>query len=271
MTVVLLSVSVPYYFWLHRAQGIGVADFFTYIYGNSATTSLWYLYSYIALLLLLPFLRCMVQTMKQQDYIYLFLGHLALVGILPSLEYLLWEGNVTVHESFAPFIFIEQNVFFAMIGYYLEHVFDEKKYNKKYIVWSIVLSVISLAVACGMTHCLVLKEGVGDTERLQMFFKAFIAIPTVSIYLLAKFSSHKIKSEKVQKALGALGSAVFGVYLIEKILRSVTNAVYVLLAPFLGSFVAALVWCFATCCLAFLIILSLKHIPCLKKIVNKFI
>lgn len=76
MTVVLLLVSVPYYFWLHRTQGIGVADFFTYIYGNSATTSLWYLYSYIALLLLLPFLRCMVQTMKRQDYVYLFWGTL---------------------------------------------------------------------------------------------------------------------------------------------------------------------------------------------------
>ena len=100
MIVVLVLISVPYYFWLHRTQGISVVRFFTYIYGHSASTSLWYLYSYIGLLLMLPFLRSMVKCMKQQDYIYLFLGYVVFTGALPCLEYGLWNGNVMLNESF---------------------------------------------------------------------------------------------------------------------------------------------------------------------------
>lgn len=71
--------------------------------------------------------------------------------------------------------------------------------------------------------------------------------------------------------LQIFGSAVFGVYLIEKIVRILTGWVYTAVVSFVGSFVASLLWCFATCCFAFLIIISLKRIPGLKDLVNKFI
>ena len=44
MVVVLVLISVPYYLWLHRAEGLSLSSFLTYIYGNSASTSLWYRY-----------------------------------------------------------------------------------------------------------------------------------------------------------------------------------------------------------------------------------
>ena len=40
MAIVLLLISVPFYFWLHRAEGIDILNFLTYIYGNCASTSL---------------------------------------------------------------------------------------------------------------------------------------------------------------------------------------------------------------------------------------
>lgn len=86
MTAVLIMVSVPYYYLFLRSNGVSVSNFLTYIYGNSATTALWYLYSYIGLLLLLPFLRSMVKGMKQKDFIYLFIGYNVFVGMFLSIR-----------------------------------------------------------------------------------------------------------------------------------------------------------------------------------------
>jgi surface polysaccharide O-acyltransferase-like enzyme len=268
MAVVLILVSVPYYYIFLRENGIGVSSFFTYIYEHSATTALWYLYSYIGLLLLLPFLRSMVKGMRQKDFIYLLIGHIVLVGILPCLEYLIWGGSVTLNGSFSSVLFVTQNMFFALMGYYLEHVWKE---NKRSVIVGIILSAVSIVATCLITYLLMVREGTGSAELLESFFNCFVCIPAMTVYCGVKSVSSKIKSQRVQKLLPVFGSAVFGVYLIEKLVRLLTRTVYTAFSPFVGSFIASLVWCFATCCLAFLIIIPLKHIPGIKKLVNKFI
>lgn len=271
MAVVLFVISIPYYYWLHRSQGMGLSSFLTYIYGHCASTSLWYLYSYIGLLLLLPFLRSMVKGLKQRDYIYLIVGHIIFIGVIPCLEYCLWEGNVTLNESFSSVLFVSQNVFFALVGYYLEHVLDEKHYNRKTVIVSVVLSVASIMITCLMTYYQANKVALCTTEQNEAFFNSFICIPAMTVYFLVKKVSPKFHGLRVQRVMSALGAAVFGVYLIEKIIRALTSGAYKLLSPILGSFIAALVWCFVTCCVGFAIILSLKRIPVIKKLVNRFI
>ena len=271
IAVVLLIISVPYYFWLHRAEGIGVFRFLTYIYGNSASTSLWYLYSYIGLLLLLPFLRSMVKNMKQKDFVYLFVGHILLVGVLPCLEFCLWEGNVTLNESFSSVIFVSQNVFYSLMGYYLEHVLTEHHNAKKTMAFSIVFSIVAISVMCLMTHYQRTKIDVCSTAQQESFFDTFICIPAMTVFLAAKLLSSKSNRKRTQTVLSVLGASVFGVYLVEKIVRALVDFVYTWLSPIIGSFVASLAWCLATCCIGFMIIIPLKYIPFLKNIVNKFI
>lgn len=270
MIVVLILISVPYYFWLHRFSGLGIKNFFTLIYSDCASTSLWYLYSYVGLLLMLPFLRNMVRGMKQSDFLYLITGHLILFGLLPCLEYCLWGGNITLNNAFSSVIFVTQNIFYALIGYYLEHTLDKRYYNKKTVVWSIVFSIVAIVVTCFMTWLQMVK-GVSNIEQIEMFFECFICIPAMTLYFLVKLGSSKIGCPKLKKILSVLGSSVFGVYLIEKILRAVTNIVYDLMLPICGSFAAALIWCLVTGVLSVVIIISLKRIPYVKTIINKFI
>lgn len=271
IAVVLILVSVPYYLWLHRSQGLGILNFFTYIYENCASTSLWYLYSYIGLLLLLPFLRSMVKSMKQKDFIYLFIGHLVLVGVLPCLEYCLWGGSVTLNASFSSVIFVSQNVFFALMGYFLEHVPDEKYYGKKTVVGAILFSIAALVITCLMTYFQAVKTGVCSTAQQEAFFNSFICVPAMTVYFAVKCLCAAHRGQNAEKVMSVLGASVFGVYLIEKIIRALTDRVYTLLSPFIGSFAASLVWCLAVCCVGFAIIIPLKHIPGVKKLVNRFI
>jgi peptidoglycan/LPS O-acetylase OafA/YrhL len=202
---------------------------------------------------MLPFLRSMVKHMKHNDFIYLFVGYLIFTGLIPCLEYCLWKNTVTLNENFSVVFFVTQNVFFSLMGYYLEHVFD-KKNNKKMVIISIICSILSILVTCLITNYQVICEGIGNTEQLEVFFPCFICIPAMTVYLLIKFTGSKINGKKSQKIISILGSAVFGVYLIEKICRIVTGRVYILLLPIVGSFVSSLIWCLATCCMAFFVI-----------------
>jgi len=152
MALVLLLISVPYYLWLQRMNGLSVEGFFTHIYSQSASTSLWYLYSYIALLFMLPFLRSMVKNLKREDFLFLFVGHLVLTGVLPCMEFALWKGSVTIHESFAPVLLVTQNVFYALMGYFCEHVADIEKRNAKAMWLGIGASAAAIGLTCLMTN-----------------------------------------------------------------------------------------------------------------------
>ena len=270
IAVVLLLVSIPYYYWLHRANGTGILDFLKWIYSDSASTSLWYLYSYLALLLMLPFLRSMVKNMTQKDFVYLFFGYTVFTGVLPCAEYLLFYKTDVIHESLSPVFFTAQNVFFALAGYYFEHVDDVSANRKKKLILSGICSVIAIPVMCLMVRVQA-RTGSSDIADMEQFFNCFIFVPTVTVYQLMKCAGMQIKNQRICRCLSVLGSAVFGVYLIEKVIRSVSDIVYRMLLPFVGSFVASLLWCFAVLCLSLVVIIPLKHIPFIKKIVNRFI
>ena len=271
MVIVLLVVSLPYYFWMCGANGLSVSAFFSHIYGESATTSLWYLYSYIALLLMMPFLRSMVRNMKEKDFVYLIIGYIVMTGVLPCLEYLLWKGSVTIHESFSPVMFLTQNVFFALIGYYVEHVWDHEKHIKRNMIVGLVWSVLSIAITCLISYGQMHTTELLSVAQTEAYFNCFICIPTITVYLTVKHWGSKIQGAKISKVLSILGSAVFGVYLIEKIMRALTGSVHHMLAPYLGSMVASWIWCLVVLCASLVLIVPLKHIPGLKKIVNRFI
>lgn len=271
IVVVLLLVSVPYYIWLHRAQGLSLRSFLTYIYGNSASTSLWYLYSYVALLLMMPFLRSMVRGMVETDFLYLTVGYILVFGVMPCLEFCLWKGSVTIHESFNPALFMTPNIFYALVGYYLEYVMDHQKNRKRTISLGIALSVIALALTCFMTHYQSVIVVECSMEQLECFFNCFICIPAMALYITIKYAGEKIRSPQMQKLLPIAGGTVFGIYLIEKFVRALTEPVYVAVVPLVGSFTASLIWVFAVFCLSFVIVIAMKYIPVIKKTVNWFI
>lgn len=271
MAIVLLLVSAPYYLLFHESDGLSVSGFVSTMYSEGATTALWYIYSYIALLLMMPFLRSMVKHMKPSDFVYLIVGYIALTGVVPCLEYLVWHGEITMHDSFSPVLFVTQNVFFALVGYYVEHIWDYEKHFKRNITFGIVFSVCAIAVTCFMTCYKAWLTPSPELMEAESFFNCFICIPTITVYCAVKHLGAKIQNHRAIAVVSALGSAVFGVYLMEKLIRALTGSVYQILASYVGSMIASLLWCFVILCICLPVIVLIKHIPGLKKIVNKLI
>jgi peptidoglycan/LPS O-acetylase OafA/YrhL len=213
----------------------------------------------------------MIRGMKEKDFLYLIAGYILVMGVVPCLEFCLWQGHVTIHESFSPILFMVPNIFFALIGYYLEHVLDFRKNRTRRILIGITFSVVAVALTCVMTDYWMRTTSKHSTEQLERFFDCFICIPAMSVYCIMKCAGEKICSAKMQKLLPLLGGATFGIYLTEKFSRAITDTIYTLTTPFLGSFAASVLWAFSSLIVSLLVILLSKNIPVVKKIVNKFI
>ena len=93
----------------------------------------------------------------------------------------------------------------------------------------------------------------------------------MTVYYLMKCTSSKITHPKIRNWITETGGAVFGVYLIEKFIRALTDSVFVFCAPVTGSLIASLLWTLTVLCAGLLIVLVLKHLPFVGRIVKKFI
>ena len=90
--------------------------------------SYWFLYAYIAYLLLLPILRKVAEVMSKQDYFYLFALLLLVEGFLPMVLNLAGIGGTNYFFSIP---FLNQIIIYPLLGYYLEQYMKESYYNKK--------------------------------------------------------------------------------------------------------------------------------------------
>lgn len=271
MIVVLLIASVPYYLWLHKDSGMSVAAFLSFVYAHSATTALWYLYSYIGLLLMLPLLRRLAQAMTTNDYVYLSWSYVILTGILPMVEYIIWKGENTLNSSFSAPQLSSAPIYYVLMGHYFENLLDLEKVDRKRLLIGGIGVFAAVILTCTLTHFKATIQGGYPAGEAETFLNSLIMIPTCFVFLLAKKSEGFISGSKMGRILCTLGSSVFGVYLLERILRQITGWVYDLAVPVTGSFIASLLWCFVGVGIGLAIVTSMKCIPYVKRLINYFI
>lgn len=270
MLVVLILISIPYYLWLSGDSPKSVGGFFRTIYTDVASTGLWYLYLYIGFLIMLPFIRAMVRSMKKNAYLYLIAVQIFLSLFFTVMDkFVFTDGR---NSFFAIALILETNIFYPVVGYFIENVLEEEKFNKKNKWISLVLIILSVIITCVISAAYYKVRGCELTISIaESCFWTLISVPAMAIFFLFK-GIVKIKpDQKLGQALCILGEAVFGVYLIEKVCRTIAAPVYVLLNPFLGNFLAAVVMALTAMVIGLIIICLLKNIPYVRNVVNKFI
>lgn len=271
MAVILLAISVPYYLWLSTDRSIGVVSFLETIYTQPASTALWYLYSYIGFLLMLPLLRKMVKSMSTMDYGYLFL-----VNIIFNFVILIVEGvffkDKQISSHFSISIITQNNIFYPLIGYYIENLMDKKYYTHKNQALSVLFSVVSIGLICLIVSNYPCSgDNLTDIINYDKILGLMPCIPAVSLYLFMKCVLNPSYKGKKKVIIEQLGGSVFGVYLIEKITRRITSFVFDYAKPYTGGFLASILWVFTAVGLGFVIICSIRNLPYIGKYIRKWI
>ncbi|MBR3289562.1 MAG: acyltransferase [Clostridia bacterium] len=264
--IVASAFSYLYQYLRYGSKPMSLGDYLTEMYSHQAITAYWYLYAYLAFILMLPLLRKLAQSMTDREYRWMFLVYGA-VQCLSIFEYLVWKGEVSHNGNFSVFI-MTSHVFFPLIGYYLDQKMSRSDFTGKRLLLLTAVSVLAIVLCCLMTHGRCTLTGNWNESDCQKYFNTLIFLPAITVFYAAKYLFLKHRpSERLQRLITAAGCTTFGIYLLEKICREETKPIYVFLKPYVSDLPACWLWILCACLLGGCVTYVLKMIPGIKNFI----
>jgi len=262
-TVIALYIfSLPYY-WGQWQVGdrphVSIGDFLVSVFQYPQTTAFWYMYMYIGLLIMLPFLQKMVANLSKKD-VEIFIGLCLLItGTWPIVEH--WFPILT-YSKLVDFALFDSFVGIMMLGYYM------KKYvtpTKKKTIIAIITFVVCVAFNVIMTR----REYdiMGGQNYLFYDDRVYLPIVLASAAIFYLVSCIRVEG-KFAKVMKVLGGCSFGIYLLADFLLGRLQWIWnIMWTRGLHQFVAIIIYEFIIFGLGFAITFILKLIPGMKKVV----
>lgn len=266
--VILIFISAVYHIFYHFINGtpLSFKEYFVTLISYKASMALWYLYSHIAILMMLPLLSILVKNMQEKHFQYMACCYVILVGIIPILRYWLSKGTVPSNPYFEAPLLTTRNVFFFVMGYYFENAFDIKKLSGNKVGIGLLFGAFAIGMTCAITQYSVQITGCCSEAETQTFYNSLIAIPTIATFVAAKywFENHRT-TDVFKKIILFLGGTSFGVFLLEGILRECTQGVFIMMSNYIPTMLACVVWILVAYVIGCVVVALLKLVPGLKR------
>lgn len=257
--IVLVVFSALIY--LLQWNNHSIPGFVTALYSFKAAPSLWYLYSYIELLLLLPLLRKLAQAMTAKDYLYYFILQIVFVTLLPVFETV--TGFPPINLSI---VITVNNIFYFMMGHFFVNIADKTFYSKKNLLLINTAGLIFIAGACLYLTKFFTQNGNVTTDETPLF--TFIAVPTFAVFFDVKYVFDRINVKKLpSKILQEAGTASFGVYLIQGIFIKHTEFISDFFCMYFPPVISGLVYTLIVMFVCTVIIIPIRKIPLINKLI----
>ncbi len=267
LIVLVLGSAIGYWYACMRTSKTMIAaDFFKTLYTSQVDIQFWYLYSYLAYILMLPLLRKLAQAMTIKEYKWLFLMYGLMQG-LRILDYLLWN-DTAFHNGYFSFFIYTDYVFYSLMGYCIDNVFESAQFNRKNCLLLILASIMGIIVCGCLTHYRCTINDRWDESYCQELFGMVIFILAITVFYTAKmwFQNHTV-TDRITAVVKAISGTTFGIYLFDPIWRMQTIGVFDKLEPYIGTFPACMVWILVACLSGGIVIYFVKKIPGVKKFI----
>lgn len=140
-----------------------------------AVHHLWYIYTLIGFVLIVPFLRKIVATATKKDYIYLVSLFLVFIGLVDFINYFHLIHKFKI--NFAPPLITKYSIYF-ILGYYLTTLNFKSSYNKWFLL--VIVTTTLLLIITGFEYA-------SSTKRLIILefiisIAVFLFFKTCSIF-----------------------------------------------------------------------------------------
>lgn len=257
-TVVLLFSLLQYacnYFRM-PAMGFRLNEFFEIAYHDYVITQYWFLYEYLAFILLLPFLRILAEKMDKDHMVYLLALYLLMEGMLPLAEYF-WK-----YERFGVVTpFVENIIFYPLLGYLVEYHPEDIYAKKKSLVAINISGCVALMINMAFARRQFLDTGYAET------IIGMTMLAALAVFVDIRFACKACKMpRRLEKMVVWCGAGVFGVCLLEPQLRDGFFFLYRWLEPTIKWLPATAIWLGAAMAAGITIMNILKRIPVLKRL-----
>jgi len=257
LALVLFSfVYEIYRFAAGQIETISIKRFLLFIYEQHTTTAYWYLYMYLGLLLMLPFLQKLFAAMQRQDFLLFFGISLFFVGFWPLVvEY---TSMSAYNEQFALPLFGSSITYLFWGGFLHTHL------KKNPPAWLSALLVLTCTLICAAAtnHAYAATSG-----SRYLFLDDTSLLPVILTSLGIFFLFRQIPfSDRAARIVHTLGSASFGIYLLSDLFISILFPLCALLRGCLPVFAAVTLYQLAIWLASLVCALVLRRIPGLNKL-----
>lgn len=225
------------------------------VYTVHPTGALWYLYAYLGLLLMMPFLQKMNSLMEKKDYYIFFVVSGTFFGVIPILVHYIPaisysnDFQIPLYTSYICMLFIGQ--YFAKYGI-------EK--TKRRLCLAVLVFFVMILFNVGATYFefYISSEG-------YLFFdnRSYFPIVTASICVFYIASCIRF-SEKIAKPVSHIGSCTFGIYLMSDLLIATERPIYRFLQNIMHPIFAVIIFEVLIFITGTLITIVLKKIPVIR-------
>lgn len=219
----------------------------------------WFLYTYLSILLVLPFLKKMVKNLDEKEMRMLVILILFFHAFLPVIS-AIFKMNVEIFWG------IGITCCYCILGYYLEHVISENMYTKKNIILAIIVTMGSIV----LSYWVVTKERASLGVIAEEYTSVLSILIAFCVFFIIKAlwgsNMEKRGNAVINKCIEVVGSCSFGIYLIEDYLRNGLSFICDNLAPYITTLPACMVWLAMVVIVGVAIVSFLKNIPGMKEI-----
>ena len=229
----LLTFLASSFTYIYRCYpSFNTADFFRGFFAGNMDETHWYLYSYLGLLMCVPFLRRAVRGMTHTDAIVLVCFRALFDTLLPLARYVTtYKGwaEIPFPGSFGVPLAVIDILFYPILGYYLENVLPWEKANWKWAALSgVVIAGSSLLSTLVTMHQGLRTAFTGSYLRMNVYATAMAAFVLVKYLFIRAGELPKWFTRTLETACPLM----LGVYILEPVLRPVVKP---LLIGWMGS------------------------------------
>lgn len=261
----LVLFSFVYYLknlGLEHIAGINLIEFLSTIWTKQITTAFWYLYLYLGIILMLPFLQKLAKSMEKKDFHFLFAISFVVFGVLPMVEHYFPEWKLC---KFFEVPLYGSSICLLFLGEYFYRYF--KKSNKLLLV-SMGMGFCMLVLNIVATYFEYMKN---NGESYLFFENRYLAPNVISACCIFSvifcLKDHIQKRHTLQKMIVFIGDCTFGIFLLSDLIRLILQWIYKDLSEVMYCMFAMLIYQGDVFLVCLAIVVVLKKIPGLKKLI----
>lgn len=268
LLVIVIFSFISYVYELYMILGLSFREIWLRHYLLTMYSSLhyepyWFMYSYLAYLVMLPLLRRMAQGMGRGDFLY-FIGIMFALPAIESVMCIVTGGEVfTYSPSFNLYL---AAAFCPLMGYFIERRIEDRHFCLKncLIAAGAVLLMLIIGTFIGDRYLII--AGSGSLCGIWWPHSA------CGFYFIAKCISHMrarkgyTPSKGLRKLLEILGGASFSIFLMDQIFRTCTAFIYRAALQTMSKMGAGIIWSLCAWALGVIVATVLRQIPGLKKL-----
>ena len=257
----VLFSAIYYYYYIRLGKSIphSISGFLLAIVKEPISGSFWYLYMYMGMLIMLPFLQKLVKNMKKNDFHIFFAISFVVYGGWPIVVHYIPEMKLT-EEFDIPLL--GSYICILLLGYYIKLYCNTAKKLK-----TISAIIFMIAITFNVVVTFLEYTYVSQAKEKYLFLDDRTFLPIVLAAACLFYCVRDITfSNKLGNIISTIGPCSFGIYLLSDLLISNFQFVFEFFDRYIPSLLAVLIqeiWIFGV---GFLITYLLRKTPGIRKI-----